>query len=357
MAVAMATLVAATWGGLHRLGWQLPGPPKLPGLHGPAMILGFLGTLISLERAVALQQPWAFAAPALAAAGALSLLAGLPLPVGQALLTAAGLGLVAAFVQIYRLQPALHTATMGLAAALWAAGGALWWGGLPVYRAVPWWAGFLILTIAGERLELARLARPSPAARMSFAGAVGLYLAGLALSLAYPSAGFRLMGVGLLAQSAWLGRYDIARRTVRQQGLPRFIAACLLSGYVWLAVAGLSWLAFGAVPAGPRYDAMLHAVFLGYVFSMIFGHAPVIIPAILGVAIPFRPSFYLHLAALHGSLALRVAGDVAAVPPLTRWGGLLNALAIPLFLASTARAARAGRRGSLQRGSGAGAGT
>jgi hypothetical protein len=33
-----------------------------------------------------------------------------------------------------------------------------------------------------------------------------------------------------------LATFDIARRTVRQSGVTRFIAVCLLSGYVWLGV-------------------------------------------------------------------------------------------------------------------------
>jgi len=35
------------------------------------------------------------------------------------------------------------------------------------------------------------------------------------------------------------------------------------------------------------YDAFLHAVLLGFVFAMIFGHAPIIFPAVLGIRIPF----------------------------------------------------------------------
>ena len=40
------------------------------------------------------------------------------------------------------------------------------------------------------------------------------------------------------ALAAWLLRYDIARRNARQSGLTRYIALCLLSGYLWLALAG-----------------------------------------------------------------------------------------------------------------------
>ena len=65
-------------------------------------------------------------------------------------------------------------------------------------------------------------------------------------------------------------------------------------------------------PGGPRYYRLLHTVFLGFLFSMIFGHAPIILPAITGVAVPYRQAFYAHLALLHISLAIRLGGDLLA---------------------------------------------
>ena len=55
LALSILALLAGLWAGLLRLGWSLP--PIQPGLyvaHGPLMVCGFLGTLISIERAVAL---------------------------------------------------------------------------------------------------------------------------------------------------------------------------------------------------------------------------------------------------------------------------------------------------------------
>ena len=59
LALAILALLAALWAGLMRLGWRLPAlTPSLALAHGPLMISGFLGTLITLERAVALKQKW-----------------------------------------------------------------------------------------------------------------------------------------------------------------------------------------------------------------------------------------------------------------------------------------------------------
>jgi hypothetical protein len=245
-----------------------------------------------------------------------------------------------AFVLIIRRQPALFTATMGLGALVWLVGNALWLAGRPIYRVVLWWAGFLVLTIVGERLELSRLLRLSRASRAGFLLATGLFVAGVILTEGDLNLGTRLAGAGMLALTVWLLRYDVARRTVRQTGLPRFIGVCLLSGYVWLGVSGLLALRFGGMVAGPRYDATLHALFLGFVFAMIFGHAPIIFPAVLGAPIAFRPAFYAHLALLHLSLVLRVIGDLVPWSPGREWGGLLNVGGILLFLANTVYSAR-----------------
>lgn len=348
LALGGLSLLAALWGGLSRLGWPLPplAAPLTPG-HGPLMIAGFLGTVISLERAVALKQRWTYAAPLLAGVGALSPLAGLPAPVGHASIAASGLLLATAFLHLTRRHPALHLGVMTLAAMLWVAGTALWHLGFAFYRVVPWWAGFLVLTIAGERLELSRVLRVSSWARAEFILWTALFVLGLVVGLGPFTAGVRLSGAALLGLAGWLLRHDIAWRTLQRPGGPRFMGICLLSGHLWLAVGGALWMAFAhGFAAGPYYDAMLHAVFLGFVFSMIFGHALIILPSVLGVTLPFRRAFYLHWALLHLTLLLRVAGDLAVWTPGQRWGGLGNAAAIVLFLMSSAMAARRGQGGT-----------
>lgn len=341
MVLVIFALLAAMWSGLLRLGWSWPLlRPSLPAAHGPLMISGFLGALIGLERAVALEHRWTFVGPLLSSLGAILLIVGVSGSPGPLLMTLGSLGLVMAFVLIIRRQPALFTATMGLGALAWLVGNALWLAERPVYRVVLWWAGFLVLTIVGERLELARLLRLSRVSQAGFVLATSLFVVGLIVTESDLSFGTRLAGVGMLALTAWLLRHDVARRTVRQTGLPRFIGVCLLSGYLWLGVSGLLALRFGGMVAGPRYDATLHALFLGFVFAMIFGHAPIIFPAVLGTPINFRSAFYVHLGLLHLSLLLRVTGDLAPWLPGRQWGGLLNVAVILLFLANTAYSVR-----------------
>lgn len=356
MILAALALLAGLWAGLIRLGWQLPPLAlQLPAQHGPLMVSGFLGTLISLERAVALSQNQNgvrlyYLSPLLAGLGAVTLFLTLPTAVPRGLSTLGALGLVLIFVVIYRLQPTIDHGVMGMGAFMWLVGNGLWLIGKPVFQVVPWWAGFLILTIAGERLELARVLLLKQTARNSFLAIIGLFLAGLLVSLISLDFGIRLAGIALLGLGYWLLRFDIARRTIRQKGLTRYIAACLLPGYVWLIVGGLFWLTYGGqYVAGPVYDALLHTIFLGFVFSMIFGHAPVIIPAVLGIKVPYTPLFYTHLVLLHISLVLRVVGDWLLWLPLRRWGGLLNEVAILGFLLITAVAVRRGKKNEPSR--------
>jgi len=343
MATGLLALLGGLWAGLLRLGWA--GPllqVKLPAAHGPLMVCGFLGTLISLERAVALDRTWAFLAPAATGIGGLLTLAGVGGALGPLLITAGSVGLVAIFGVVLSIQAVPFAFVMAGGAVAWTGGNVLWLSGWPVHALVPWWIGFLVLTIAGERLELSRLLSHAPWTKQLFLGLVGLLGMGLLVSLGAPDLGFRVLGAGLAAVALWLGVYDLARRTVRTEGLPRFIAVCLLAGYAWLMVGGGLAFFAGNTGAGFAYDATLHAVFVGFVFSMIFGHAPVIFPSVLGVSVPYRSFFHVHVALLHASLLLRVGGDLAYVAPLRRWGGWGNAAAILLFLGATAYSARTG---------------
>ena len=124
---------------------------------------------------------------------------------------------------------------MALSAAVLACGNLLWLTETTLHRIVPWWAGFLILMIAGERLELTRLRSPKPWVRNSFRLAVIILIAGLVTSPWEFRLGVRIAGAGMIALALWLLRYDLAWQSIRQPGLPRFMAAGLIAGYFWLA--------------------------------------------------------------------------------------------------------------------------
>ena len=335
--LAMLALIAALWAGLVRLGWQLPTfTPSLSLAHGPLMISGFLGTLITLERAVALRQKWMYLPPLLAGLGGLLTFLIRTVPLGAILLTLASLGGAAILIEITRRETALHTVIMLLGALSWVTGNLLWLFGWQIFQIVFFWQAFLVLTIVGERLELSRVLRPSRPQQLLLGGIALIVLLGTIISIINIQLGTRTTGAALILIAGWSIRNDIAWRNLKHNlPLTRYIAWCLVLGFVWLGIGGTFGLLFGAQVAGPRYDALLHTVFIGFVLSMIFGHAPIIFPAILGAPIHFQPAFYIHLVLLHASLMLRVFADYAHLFSLRLWGGLLNEMAILLFLGMT----------------------
>ena len=311
LVLGFASLAFGIAGGLVRLGASIPAPAGAIALHGPLMVSGFLGTVIALERAVALGRLWAYAAPLASGLGGVCLLAGYA-AAGFVLMIVAAALLVAASAATFARQRSLEMATLAGGAIAWLVGNLFLFGGQP---AVPWWIAFFALTIGGERLELSRYLKRTPAARLAFVAIAALLLV---TPLAPP-----LMGIVLLLLALWLLAFDLARITVRQTGLPRYVAVCLLAGYFWLAVGG------ALVALQVAYDAALHAIFVGFVFSMVFGHALVILPAVLRVKLPYHPVFYAPLALLHASLAIRALVSTSA----GAWG---NAAAIALFIVTAA---------------------
>jgi hypothetical protein len=324
---------------------------QLPDVHGMLMVLGFVGTLVSLERAVALRRRAGFLAPALLGAGGLLLLSPLPLTVARTALLLGAAALVGVYVPLWHRQRDDAVLIQALGAVLATGAAALWLGGVAMPALLPWLAGFIVLTIAGERLELARLALGPSAGRtlvlLSYA-----VMAGVAASLLFPVPGTVLLGVALMALVGWLGLHDVARRTIRTTGLTRFMAASMLAGYVWLAVAAAIWLLGGPALSGARYDALVHAVFLGFAISMIMAHAPVILPAVLRRPLPYHPLLLVPLVLLHLSLALRLwVGDALGVPVAWQVGGVLNIVALLLFVVLAAQSsARSSARASKRPG-------
>jgi len=333
LAIAALTMAIGICTGLARLGIALPhSVPAIADLHGALMICGFLGTLISLERAVALDRRWPYAAPALSSLGALALIADMPGLGALGFVTASAVLLLAS-IRIALRQPALFTITLAVGAACWTMGTTWWLLGHSMPAVVGWWLDFLILTIAAERLELGRLASPPRSSQVTFAGTALLLLVGATRGeLAEPSAPFT--AAGLLASAAWLLRHDIALRTVRIAGQPRFSAVAILLGHLWLALAGALLLIAPPGTMAFSYDAILHAITIGFALSMIFGHAPIILPAVTGIRLSHNRLVYLWLALLHTSVVARIAGDLLERIDLRATSGIITALAIVGYAAT-----------------------
>jgi len=339
------SLAGGVAGGLWRLGVAVPDPLSFTRtgqvllVHAALMICGFLGTVIGIERAVAVKHRAAFLAPLASGSGALCLVLGQQVP-GAWLGVAAALLFFAVNAVVVRRQLAAHTLLLLVGAAAWVAGSLLFALGQGGNAVFPWWFAFLIITIAAERLEMTRLMRRRPTASLMLHAVLALLLAGAAWSGTAPRAGGLVYGTALVLLAAWLASFDVARRTLFAHGLSRYMAICLLGGYAWLGVAGVAWVAM-ALGWATR-DAALHALGLGFVLSMMMGHAPVVLPSIAQVKLQFGAFFYLPLAALHLSLLVRlVLGTFSE--PLRAAGASFNAATIGFFAATVAGAALAWR--------------
>lgn len=321
---------------------------RLPDVHGMLLVFGFVGTLVSLERAVALGRRSGFVAPGLLATGGLLLVSPAPLALGQGALLLGAAALVGVYVPLWRRQRDDAVLVQALGAVLGTGALLLWRGGVPVPSLVPWLAAFVVLTIAGERLELARITM-GPSAGPRLLQLASALIGAVVATLLWPEAGQPLLGVTVLALVAWLARHDVATKTIRSRGLTRFMAASMLAGYAWLAVAGGVWALAGPTHDGPAYDAVIHAVFLGFTMSMIMAHAPVILPAVLRRPMPYHPVLLVPAALLQLSLVIRLWwGDARGVEPALQVGGVLNVAALLGFFAlaawSVARSAARGTR-------------
>jgi len=97
-------------------------------------------------------------------------------------------------------------------------------------------------------------------------------------------------------------------------------------------------------------DAAVHAVFFGYAMSMVLGHAPVILPAVLRVRLPHHRRDYAILALLHASFAMRIlGGDLAGVDALRVLGGALGVVTLLAFVANAITSIAGAQRASAAR--------
>jgi hypothetical protein len=325
--LAAANLLGALLGGLLRLGALHAGGAaagQALALHGALMMAGFFATLVTLERVVALRRGrWI---PLLSGGAGLLALAGQAEAAALLwLLSAAGL------LELY-LWAGRHRA-WSLPLAVEASAALALLGGAAAHAAgqaelARWgWSLFLVLTIAGERRELMRLLPLPPWAQRAFlAGWAGLALAGLLMAWR-PELG-RPLGFALLGLLAlWLLRFDLARLQWRATGWASHTAICLLVGYGWLLAAALSGLAGQGRPGGIAW----HLLWLGFVFAMVFGHAPIMLPALAGLRPRHSRWALLPLGLLGLSLLMRSAASLWGWPLGLALAGAGHGLALLCF--------------------------
>lgn len=335
MVGAGISLLAGLDGALLLLGvWSPVMSTRLSKWHGPLMVLGFVGTVICLERAVALGHRLAYLVPAMSGFGVIVLLAPLPFDsarAGLALLTLAQLGLLTIYVPLWRRSHDDAVVIQGAGAFCAAGAAALLTTGAHVSQIVGWLACYMILTICGERLELSRLTMARNRALSALCLAV---VAALLVSVVSPAIGWRVLGVVLIGLAVWLCRHDVARGGLRRGGQAAYIGTLLMIGYLWLATAGIVCTIQGPPTSRNGYDAVVHSLFLGFTMGMILGHAPIILPAVLQVRLEWTTWFWLPAFLLEASLLVRIGiGDGLDRSAAVQAGGTVNVLSLLTLVA------------------------
>ncbi|GAB4382944.1 MAG: hypothetical protein Kow0075_14960 [Salibacteraceae bacterium] len=325
-------LVLGVVGGWIRLGWQIA-LPNAAYLHGLLMTGGFLGTLITLERTVSMPSSWWRMFPAVAALSTVFFLAGHK-QLGIAALLVGNSGLLAVYViQLSRHKDAYwYLLLMG--GMCWLIGNLMVWRTGLVAAGTTWWVAFIFLTIVGERLELTRYLNVPGWAK----GLLWLLMAVLVVGVALPfhaATGAVMMGVSSIGAALWLLRFDMARVGIRKAGFHRYVATGLLVGYGWLLVNGCLLL----LSPSHRYyyDLYLHTFFLGFAFSMIWAHAPIIFPAILKATVrPYHPALWFFWSLFQLTLIGRILFTLLENGEMRQWLGGVNGVTILLMFAAMA---------------------
>jgi hypothetical protein len=322
-------LLAGMQGGWMRMGAGGPWPSLAAG-HALLMIGGFLGTLISLERSMAMPTKSWRLLPLINALSIIPLLLNqFGWAVGMQSVTAAGLSLL-----LYTMLKKHNSVTllfMTFGALLWLIGNLVFLYRGWVVVAVPWWMGFLLLTIVGERLELSKFL-PTP--RWAFRSLNLLLMAWTGtLLLPFHGSWAWITGLVMILLACWLLYFDLARIIIRKTDRYRYIGVGLRTGYLWLMLHGLSFFLPDSLPY--RYDLYLHTFFLGFVFSMIWAHAPIILPLLVGSnRNPYHPFLWLPWSIFQLSLLLRLLAYVLDAPSWRLIFAQINGYCILLLLLS-----------------------
>jgi hypothetical protein len=327
----MVSLITGLLAGLDRIGWILP-LKQVSLNHGAIMVGGFLGTLISLEKIISLKRNILYVFPTISGASVVLFFVRQPIySIASLLFASAGLSII--FVLYWIRERSMIYFLMVAGAACWFTGNIL----LIIYNfypiALPWWMAFALLIITAERLELMKFLPVSKNQIFVFIAFLLAFV--VACMISFHSVGNYVAALSMVGISIWLMRHDVVALNLKKQGLPRYVGVALLSGYLALLMSGIFLPVLKDQPLG--YDILVHSFFIGFVFSMIFAHGPIILPGVLGISSkPYHPIFFLWLTVLHGSWITRAISDITLDMQLRKYSGLASAIAIIGYFLSLA---------------------
>jgi len=320
-------LLCGILSGLFRIGWHMP-ISSIAIEHGGFILGSFLGTVVLIERVVPMGKKALILFPFLNGLSSVFFILGMR-QLAFYMLAIGAAGLVFIYIIILKKHKENYYYLMMLGALCWFTGNILMISKMFYPLASSWWIAFILLTVFGERLELSKFLPKSKGKSLFMYISLGVYFVGLILP--FHSYGSYVQGMGFLLLALWLLKYDMIRISIKKPGIHRYLAVNLLAGYIWMIVMALSiFLPFGGAL---NYDTLLHCFFLGFTFSMIFAHGPIILPGLLKLPFkPFHNMLYIWTALLQLSILIRVTSNYAVWVDLRKWSGMLSTTAIVFYL-------------------------
>lgn len=323
------SLLVGIYSGWLRTGLQFY---YLPGLaeHGAIMVGSFLTTVVIIERIITFRNKIIFLLPLI---NVLSLVFFLfdQYKIGYVLLiiSASGLTVVMIYFTFKFKELPNYLLTIGALCLLIGNLFLMFFGKYP--PATIWWIAFFLFTIVAERLELTRYLPVTKRQKILLTIFLIIFIVGMFIK--FHLYGKYISSLSLILTAGWLLKFDIATKNIRKDGMFKYIGILLLTGYVWLIItAGIFLIESNSMLV---YEAGLHSFFLGFVFSMIFAHAPIILPAVIGKNIKiFGTVLYLWFYILQGSLLFRIAGDLLGSYEARQVSSIFNGIAILGFFIS-----------------------
>jgi hypothetical protein len=327
--LVIGSLISGILTGWFRLGMDMP-VSQIYLHHGALMTGSFLGTVILLERIVTLKKNCLFIFPLVNGSSLFFYYLDMN-TIAFSCLILGSVGLFYVFYLIIQQHEDLPFQVMWVGAGAWFIGNVHLLIFQSYAHSILWWMGFLLLTIVGERLELSKFLPISRLKGSVLLALLALFL--LSCVIPFHLGGQVLTGFALVGIAIWLLLYDMVRKSIRKAGIHHFTALSLMFGYIWLAISGILYMANGG--GSIAYDALIHSFFLGFVFSMIFAHGPIILPCVLGLNFkPYHKLLYLWLVLFEFSLAARLTGSFWDFAELKTMAGFANGVFILLYFAS-----------------------
>ena len=288
------------------------------------MVGGFLGTLITLEKVIPIKKKILYLIPLLNALSVVFFFIEQPRTALYGFVVSS-VSLAVVFLYYFREQRTIIYLLMFSGAICWIVGNILVLTKSFYPLAFPWWSAFALFIISAERLELMKFLPVSSFNKKIFAALLLCFIVGILFS--FHGVGSLISGLALIGTSLWLLSNDVIGINIKKSGLPKFVAISLLAGYTSLLCTGIFFLSLS--DQWLTYDAIVHSFFLGFVFSMIFAHGPMILPGVMGIAAtPFNRLLYFWLALLQASWLIRIFADVSVEAEIRKLSGVLSAVSI-----------------------------